>query len=145
MADSISYLIPTQFQESIFSPITCPKIPALLTGLKPGFYIPCDYWVCLRQGPQIQDRKSVSCSSIRLESTVYDKRVIKYEEKTQNLWTVRRFLFLIDLLGSIKVLFLLDCCQKEVISDLKRENQFLSKETLKSIWLISRERSLNRF
>jgi hypothetical protein len=26
MADSISYLVPNQFQESIFTPITCPKI-----------------------------------------------------------------------------------------------------------------------
>jgi hypothetical protein len=28
MADSIPYLVPTQFQESIFPPITSPKIPA---------------------------------------------------------------------------------------------------------------------
>jgi hypothetical protein len=28
---------------------------------------------------------------------------------------------------------------KEVISDFKRENQFLSKEIIDSIWLISRD------
>jgi hypothetical protein len=33
MADSIPYLVPTQFQELIFTPITHPKIPALLQGL----------------------------------------------------------------------------------------------------------------
>ncbi len=33
--------------------------------------------------------------------------------------------------------------QKEVISDLKRENQFLSKEICESLWLIFRERSVN--
>ncbi len=35
--------------------------------------------------------------------------------------------------------------RKEVISDLKGENQFFSKEIWDSIWLISRERSVNRF
>jgi hypothetical protein len=35
--------------------------------------------------------------------------------------------------------------QKEVISDLKRENQFLLKEIWESILLISSERSVNRF
>ncbi len=34
--------------------------------------------------------------------------------------------------------------QKEVISDLKRENQFLPKEIWESIWLISRERERER-
>jgi hypothetical protein len=35
--------------------------------------------------------------------------------------------------------------QKEVISNLKRENKFLSTEIWQSIWLISRERSVNQF
>ncbi len=35
--------------------------------------------------------------------------------------------------------------QKEVISDMKRENKFLSKEIWQFIWLISLERSVNRF
>jgi hypothetical protein len=35
--------------------------------------------------------------------------------------------------------------KKEVISDLKRENQFLSKETWESILLISREMYVKRF
>ncbi len=35
--------------------------------------------------------------------------------------------------------------QTEVISDLKCENQFLSKEIWESTWLISKERSVNRF
>jgi hypothetical protein len=34
--------------------------------------------------------------------------------------------------------------QKEIISDLKRENQFLSKEIKESIKLISRQRYVNR-
>ncbi len=33
--------------------------------------------------------------------------------------------------------------QKEVISDLKWENQILPKEKWESIWLISKERSVN--
>ncbi len=32
MYDSISYLVPTHFQESIFLPITRPKIPVLTTS-----------------------------------------------------------------------------------------------------------------
>ncbi len=32
MADSIPYLVPSQFQESIFSPVTRPKLPALEPG-----------------------------------------------------------------------------------------------------------------
>jgi hypothetical protein len=43
------------------------------------------------------------------------------------MWTVKRLLFLIELLGNIKA-SIYDCCQKEVISDLKRENQFWSKK-----------------
>ncbi len=35
--------------------------------------------------------------------------------------------------------------QKEVISYLKREHQFLSKEVWESKWLMSRERFVNRF
>ncbi len=35
--------------------------------------------------------------------------------------------------------------QKEVIYDLKRENQFLSKEIWESIWVISRKRFINQF
>jgi hypothetical protein len=35
--------------------------------------------------------------------------------------------------------------QKEVISDLKRENKFLSKDVWDSIGLISGERCVNRF
>jgi hypothetical protein len=32
MADLIPYLVPTQFQESIFPPMTRPKIPVQITG-----------------------------------------------------------------------------------------------------------------
>ncbi len=34
--------------------------------------------------------------------------------------------------------------QKEIITDVKRKNKFLSKEISESIWLISKEKAVNR-